>query len=176
MKNLLFILLSTIALTSFAQGSRVTCECFDCCPKYITVTLNSGQIDSLHQDSLLIISPAASKGIRLTKPPVMRVIQGDTAIVFASNEFIKVINEFGDATGYDGGEMSIFPDKQVTPYAGISTGTFWQSYFCPANGQNTPSIPHTCTGAIYLWASFPLLADNDSKIVVTIWYEEIPGL
>lgn len=179
MKNLIFsLLLLTLTVPQLsAQGARpqVVCDCFQCCPQVLTITIDGTYLDSLHADSLAILTPSPNKAIRLTKPPVIRTYHDGASLIFASGEELQVINEFGGPGGYGGGLLSSFGDPLITPYEGTSAGSFWHSYFMPFNGQNTPSLPTTCTGTIYAWATYPITGGGaNAKIVLTIWYEEIP--
>lgn len=181
MKQLLIALL-LIAGSAYGQTSRSGCETwqYECCPQSITVTLTASQIDSLNADSLLVLTPPVNHGYRLVKPPVMRTFYQDTAFTFASGQFIMIINEFGDSHGfggYGGGEMSTWEDPFVTPFMGINSGSFWHTYHVPFNGQVTPAISGTLDGSIYIWSTFPIVThDPADKIVITIWYEDIPTL
>lgn len=185
MKHLLLAIAILSASISFSQTSRSGCETFlyDCCPSALTVTITGAQLDSLHVDSMLIITPALGKSIRLVKPPVMRVFHDGPTLTFSSGEQIQIINEFGDdqhwygTPGYGNGLLSSFGDPCVTPFEGASSGSFWHNPLLPWNGQNTPAIPHICTGAIYVNATYPVTGGGpNARIVITIWYEEIPHI
>lgn len=173
MKQFITILFFVVsAPIAFSQTSREpSCNCYPCCPSVIEVTITGTDLDSLSVDSLLAITPSAGKAIRLVKPPVIRAYRDGLPIIFASGEYIQILNEFGP---YGDGIMSMFDDRFVTPYEGVSTGSFFHSYYMPFNGQSTPSIPHTCTGSVYIWSTFPISGGGpNAKIVITIWYEEI---
>jgi hypothetical protein len=187
MKQLIFTLLTLVSVSVFSQTSRSGCETFqyDCCPNVINVTITGAQLDSLHVDSVLLITPGLGKSIRLVKPPVMRVFHDGPTLSFSSGEQIQIVNEFGDdlhyyaplGAGYGNGLLSSFGDPCVSPFEGGCTGSFWHNPFIPWNGQITPAIPHVCTGSIYALATFPVMGGgSNAKIVLTIWYEEIPHL
>lgn len=172
MKNYILILCAILTFGAFSQtGSRT-----QCCPYFVEVTITGSALDSLHLDSVLAITPTgAGRGIRLMRPPVIRVYHDGSPFVFASGEAVKIINEYGDISGYGNGEMSSFGDPLITPTEGIGAGSFWHSYYVPYAGQVTPSLPTPCTGNIYVWSTFPITGGGtNAKIVIWIWYEEIP--
>lgn len=187
MKQLLLLIAVFSVTLSFSQTSRSGCESFlyECCPRAINVTITGADLDSLHLDSMLIITPSPGKSIRLVKPPVMRVFHDGPTLSFSSGAQIQIINEFGDdlnyyaplGAGYGGGLLSSFGDPCVSPYEGASAGSFWHNPLTPWNGQSTPAIPHVCTGSIYVNATFPVTGGgSNAKIVITVWYEEVPHL
>lgn len=171
MKNYILILFTLLTFGSFSQVTARP----QCCPHYVEITITGTNLDSLHIDSVLAITPTANgKGIRLTNPPVIKSYHDGTPLIFASGEFVKIINEYGDVSGYDGGEMSAFSDQLITPTEGIGQGFFYQSYYIPYQIQITPSLPFTCTGKVYIWSTFPITGGGaNAKLVVCIWYEEI---
>lgn len=171
MKNYILILLAFITLNSFSQsGSRP-----QCCSNFIEITVTGTTLDSLHIDSMVAIVPTGlGKGIRLTKPPVIRTYHDGSGMIYASGEAVKIINEYGDISGYGNGELSAFGDPLIAPHEGIGHGLFYQSYYVPYAGQVTPSIPHALTGTVYIWSTFPIMGGGpNAKLVISIWYEEI---
>ncbi len=171
MKNYIFTLFAFATISVCAQTTSRP----PCCSNFIEITIEGTDLDSLHIDSVLAIAPTvAGRGIRLTKPPIIRAFHDGTPLIFASGEAVKIINEYGDISGYGNGEMSSFGDPLITPTEGIGAGSFWHSYFVPFAGQVTPSIPGTCTGNVYIWSTFPVSGGGaNAKLIVSIWYEEI---
>lgn len=171
MKNYILLLFLTLTLSLGAQLTHRS----QCCPNFIEVTITGTALDSLHLDSVLAIVPtAAGKGIRLTNPPVIRTFNDGVGFVYASGEAVKIINEYGDISGYGNGEMSAFGDPLIAPHQGIGHGSFWHSYYVPYAGQITPSFPAPLTGSIYIWSTFPITGGGpNAKLVISIWYEEI---
>lgn len=171
MKNALLLTLLVMCSTAFSQATTRV----QCCPNFIEIVITGSALDSLHLDSVLAITPTVNgQSIRLTNPPVIRCYHDGSPLIFASGEYVKIVNEFGDISGYGNGEMSSFADNLITPFEGTGTGSFWQSYYSLYKGQNTPSLPTTCSGKVYIWSTYPITGGGaNAKIVISIWYESI---
>lgn len=169
MKQLISILFISILSTSFAQCDVVT---MSCCSFVVTDTLDQSEFTTIYTSPHTSITPPLGYAVHFTQPPIMKVVDDNGTIIFASSQTINIEN---DETPITGNYMSQWGDPFVVK-DGIYSGSFWHSYRCIYSGEVINTFPSfVSAGRVYITSTYPISGGGvNAMYIFTFTYELIP--
>lgn len=169
MKQLISILLITISSYSVAQCDVTT---LSCCSYQLVDTLDQSEFTAIDTSPHTSITPPPGYAVHFTQPPIMKVYNDGSGLIFASGETVDIVN---DETQFSGNYLSRFGDSFIYRN-GIYSGSFWHNYQCVYNGETILTVPpYVSSGRIYVTSTYPITGGGtDAKLIFIFTYELIP--
>jgi hypothetical protein len=169
MKPLIILLFISIFTTGFSQCDVTT---MSCCSYQLIDTLDQSEFTTINTSPHTSITPPPGYAVHFTQPPIMKVYNDGSSLIFASGEMVSIEN---DETQFSGNYLSRFGDSFIYRN-GIYSGSFWHNYQCVYSGETIMTSPSfVSAGRIYVTSTYPITGGGpDAKIIFTFTYELIP--